>query len=136
MFSLEIIRPTTNDPNLDALAKIRIGDFSEDFGVCYFSGGKGSTVEQWRHELQKLCDGAKFAAIHHQPLMAWVLYRDGHDVAIQQHLLVEGWEGKIDESSRIIDVPPLRHTCVDGEKISEWRTTLNAVQQFLGTQPD
>ncbi|MDJ0918870.1 MAG: hypothetical protein QNJ05_13980 [Woeseiaceae bacterium] len=131
MFSLEIVERSPENPEVDAVAKISIGSYSERFGVCFLPDGEKATIENWREELSQLVDGVGFASIRSQPLMAWILYQEGDAVIVQQHCLVEEWEGELDDNGHIVRVPARTSSSADGVRVSEWTTTLDAIRSFL-----
>jgi hypothetical protein len=66
--------------------------------------------------------GKPAVALVHDPRSAWVIYRENDLCFVQQKLSLDG---------RFSDLQPRETTTEDGEEISEWPTTIEAIRQFL-----
>ena len=101
-----------------------VGDFRETFACRSddFAGLK----DDWRERLRALVEGEPAVILRHDPRLAWVAYGEGADCYIQQRLSTDG---------RFADILPRVVTTEDGERVSEWATSLVAIRQFLGAEP-
>ena len=118
MFAIRVLSPSERGPEGEVLGEITVGDFVERF-ACYVSG----PVEfGWRSQLQGLLDGAPVVALVHDPRFAWVVYRESDLCFVQQRFSLDGhFDGLL----------PRQTKTEEGERISEWSTTLEAVRQFI-----
>lgn len=132
MFKLEIIEEGTGDPDIDSLGQITIGNFKEMFEVSLRDNSVQKTMAQWTEELKKLLDGAHAVAIRTQALRAWILYRHDDTVYVQDQLIVDGWGGTLGADGEIIKLPRRKTVTSDGDPISEWETTIEAIRVFCG----
>jgi hypothetical protein len=122
MFAIKLLPPSELGPDGQRLGEITIGEFRERFG-CYASKEQFGRMEsRWKEELSKLIEGASVVALIHDPRFAWVLYRDGEECFIQQ---IGSLDGKFKE------IATRRTLLQSGESVSEWRTSLAAVRQFV-----
>lgn len=130
-FSIEVLVALAEGSRL---GRIVIGDFSERFALA--PAPPVPTVEglpaAWRLGLARLLTAEDATAVlRTDPMQAWVLYREGSVVHIQQHLLVPGWEGELDAKGSVVRPPPRETLTEDGDPISEWRTSIDAIRAFL-----
>lgn len=86
---------------------------------------------EWKKQLQALLAGTAAVALQTDPRMAWIFYRGSESVFIQQHLLVDGWTGCIDGAGKIVGIPDRTTVSEEGLPISEWRTTIAAIREFV-----
>ena len=130
-FSIRVLADPPTGPHGNRLGEIRIGDFVERFAVRPLQGSHDDMAAAWLVELRRLAAGAAAVGLATSPGWLWVLYRFGDVVVVQQHLTVRDWEGKLSASGVLTRAPPYRSTSEDGERISEWQTTVAAVRAFL-----
>jgi len=71
--------------------------------------------------LQELLNGSSVVALIHDPRFAWLVYREGSHCFIQQRLSLDG---------RFDDLLPRRTQTKDGERISEWATSIEDIRRF------
>ncbi len=122
--------------------KIIIGEFSEDFQASMSYWNRDKYVFQWKQALRRIIGDAKTTALitsMYDPQLAnfifwWILYRDGEDVYVQNHVLfMDDIDDSFDEKC-IYDYIPLRETVnEDGDNISEWTTNLKVIKAFLNS---
>ena len=118
MFAIRLLPASEHGPEGEALGEIAVGTFTERF-ACYVPG---SPEPEWRSKLQALLDGEPVAALVHDPRFAWVIYREGDCCFVQQRFSVDG---------RFDDLLPRQTKTEEGERISEWSTTLDAIRRFV-----
>lgn len=131
MFKFDYLPDSPKTAELDSLARITIGEFSEVVGLCHLNGDLTDTKRMVSDELRKLVDGRDFVAIRTQPMFAWVFYRVDSHVFIQEQLLADDWEGNFDDNGSIESVPKRRKHSAEGARISEWSTTIGSIKEFL-----
>ncbi len=141
-FSIDI--KTSEDGSM--VSEIRIGEFREVIrsGLDFFA--EEQYVEQWKVELGSIVDGAEVAAIisdYRNPACPefselWVFYRDNTQLNIQNILLVgELYRGSWCAIGEVSKLTPSRQVLSDdGEKISEWETTVFELAEFLKRCPE
>ena len=118
MFSIRLLPESERGLEGETLGEITVGDFTERF--AYF--GSASPELDWKALLQALLDGQPAVVLVHDPRFAWVVYREGDLCFVQQQLSLDG---------QFNDLLSRQTTTEDGERISEWRTTLHAIRQFV-----
>lgn len=122
MFAIRILPPSERGPEGERLGEITIGAFTERF-ACAAIKSVEELEADWRCELHSLLAGEPQIAMVHDPRFAWIVYRVGNDCYVQQHL-------SIAESFK-----PIPNRCTvneDGERISEWNTSIAEIEKFLG----
>lgn len=119
MFLIRLLPTSERGPEGEELGEITIGDFTERF-ACTFSPESITSI--WRSKLQSLLKGEPFTALIHDPRFAWVICREGNCCFVQQRFSVDG---------RFNDLLPRQTETDEGERISEWPTSLEAIQAFL-----
>lgn len=120
MFAIRLLPPSQVGPDGQRMGEIIVGDFHERF-TCSSEDFTGME-NQWREQLQALVNHAPVVALRHDPRFAWIIYREGDACYIQEHLSLDG----------DFAIPRLRETKTeDGDKISEWKTRLSAIVEFL-----
>lgn len=102
------------------LGEITVGDFVERF--AYWPSRP--SAPSWRAELKRLLEGAPVIALIHDPRFAWIVYREGDLCFIQQKFSLDG---------QFSDLLPRETKTEDGDRISQWSTTIQEIQRFLGT---
>jgi hypothetical protein len=133
MFSIRLL-PSDVATGLagERLGEIIIGSFRERFAAHWRDEEDPSAiVAEWTESLQRLTAGDSAVALRTDPRFAWLLYRDGQKVYVQQQLLAQTWDGSLDAHGNIASVPPRRVLTEEGAKISEWRTTVEDIKDFL-----
>ena len=78
---------------------------------------------QWRAQLRRLVRGGHSAVALDTGGAAWIVYRAGKRCYIQQRYFVS-------RASR--EIGPRCTHYEDGQRISEWSTTLEEVARFIG----
>ena len=134
MFSISVFpSDVASGSDGERLGEIVIGAFRERFAAYWRQEENPSAIEtEWTTSLQQLIDGEKLAvALRIDPRLAWVLYREGRKVYLQQQLLLPTWEGSFASDGTIDSVPPRRTLTDEGESISEWCTTVDDIKDFL-----
>ncbi len=137
MFAITIESDSDTDV---ALGRIQIDDFSERFTLD--TAGLDAEVYErlWRQQLRTLLEGRPIVTLpawtgppdRNAPRRAWVLYREGDAVFVQDRLYVaESVPITVDPDGSILDVAPRETVTEDGERISEWRTSVGDISRFL-----
>ena len=122
MFSIGVLPASRLGPEGERLGEITIGDFAERF-ACDPGGESLARMEaRWRRELRRLIRGAPAVALVHDPRLAWVVYREGERCYVQQRLSPGGG---------FPDLLPRRTEAEDGDRVSEWTTTVPEIRHFL-----
>jgi hypothetical protein len=128
----------------EAMGCITIGAFSEHFvsDITFWSMEEYS--RQWREGLVRICDGHASSCLftnvgnpeHANYFEGWILYRLGADeIAIHNRLIFFSLlEQPFLFDAKYDVVPAYAAVGVDGERISEWRTSIGAIQRFLALQ--
>ncbi len=120
--------------------RIRVGRFTERFELACGYWTPQDYQLKWREALLRLVEGASYACLmtrmsppgEEAIRMAWVLCRSKDTVFVQQWVWVP-YEHPIrfDDDEQVIELEPRATHSEDGEPISEWRTTVEAVKAFL-----
>jgi hypothetical protein len=121
MFAIHLLPPSTRGGDGERLGRITIGRFTEIFG-CYPARGKSirGMASRWRAQLRRFVSGDEPAVALDAGGAAWILYRVGKRCYIQQRYFLPRVSREIGS----------RHTHTDGQRISEWSTTVAEVAQF------
>ena len=127
-----------------ACGKIVIGEFQETFVASLVFWTRDDYDRHWRKALERLISGADRSALitdYVEPpahptteshLMWWPLYRDGNAVYVQNHILFFGQLSLPFSPERPWDSVRDRQVVNrDGQKVSEWTTTIDDIKQFL-----
>jgi hypothetical protein len=144
----EIVSESTNNATPAFYGEIVIGDLHETFVASLASWTRDDYDRHWRKALERLIAGADRSALitdYVEPpthpsdgsyLVWWPLYRDGDTVYVQNHILFFGQLSQPFSSERPWDSVRDRETVnEDGQKISEWATTIEEIKYFLvGTE--
>ena len=133
MFSISLLPPYVDvGPDGQRLGEIVVGTFRERFAACWRHDESPSVLEaEWATSLQQLLHGKSSVALRTDPRFAWILYREDRKVYVQQQGLFPHWEGSLDSDGTIESVPPRRTLTDEGERISEWQTTVEDIRDFL-----
>lgn len=114
------------------VGEIRIGGFVERFAVFPFKGTAVAVARRWEGQLRALLDGAPAVGLPTASNMAWILYCVGPEVRVQQILLLPGDGPHLAPDGGVERIPPREIANAQGEAISEWAITLNAIRAFVG----
>ncbi len=136
-FEIGIEDPTPDEDGV-ALGFITVGDFHEHFPLLIGKWSLSQYQSQWREALTSLVNGTGPVALMCEMCrtgrLAWVLYREGDHVFIRQVLFVPGARWLVDADGQLIQSEPREIQSEDGESISEWRTDINAIKDFMKSQ--
>ncbi len=125
-----------------AIGKILIGEFYENFHASLSYWDSDKYEFQWKQALTRIIEGASTTALitsMYDPQLAnfifwWVLYRDGEDIYIQNHVLfMDDIDGSFEEGCVYDYIPQREIVNEDGDRISEWVTELKAIKSFLNS---
>lgn len=140
-FAIRLLPETMLDLDGKRMGEIRIGGFVERFTVHPFLGSVEAVAALWLQELKELAAGAPAVGLPTASNMTWILYRRGARVKVHEMLMLHGFKGvprknrpkgpKLLKSGRVTDIPAYRALSNDGERISEWSTTVAAVRAFV-----
>lgn len=139
-FSIELI--ATRAPI--GRGRIRIDEFREEFETSLEFWSPADYRRQWSRALEGLVAGGDRSALITSitdPQTAnfifwWPLYRVDEDIVIQNGvLLLDELTGPFDPERCEAFVPEREQTGESGEQISEWRTSLAEIRDFLSTMP-
>ena len=130
-FSIRLFPPDVRTSDGQRLGEIRVGLFTERFAVYPFSGTAGAVAAAWPDDLRRLLAGDVAVGLPTAIHMTWVLYRVGADVRVQQMLTMPGVGPTLTELGRVTNIPAYRSVNEDGERLSEWSTTVHAIREFL-----
>lgn len=125
MFAIRLLPPTQVGLDGQRLGEIVVGDFRETF-ACHSDDFAG-LEDHWRERLRALVEGEPAVILRHDPRFAWVAYSNGADCYIQQRLSIDG---------SFANLLPRVVTTEDGERASEWTTSLAAIRQYLDAEPE
>ena len=149
-FSIQFLTETEDSahkirPEEDEKAgRITLGDFRERFIASLIYWSTADYERQWREAVQRIVDGCEKSALitnMYDPAAAkfivwWPMWRKGELVHVHNALL---FMEQLDEPFRADD--PYRHVgehgpiSDDGEAISDWVVTLDALARFLASSP-
>jgi len=124
MFAIRLLPPARVGLDGQRLGEIVVGDFRETF-ACHSDDFAG-LEDGWQERLRALGDGKLAVVLRHDPRFAWIVYRVGADCYVQQRLSVDG---------NFANILPRVTTTENGDAVSEWGTSLAAVEQFLNAEP-
>ncbi len=86
---------------------------------------------RWSDELRLLVGGVPAVALPTASNMAWVLYRFGSEALVQHMLMLPGVGPTLSRDGKVGDIPAHAAISEDGERISEWATTIEAISAFV-----
>ncbi len=121
---------------------IVIGEFKETFESPLLFWSVSDYQAHWKQALERIVSGALNSCLItsiYDPGISnfwiwWLLYREGQMVYIQNHLLfLERLKSVLDPLNPYIHIPERRVINEDGQQISEWQTSIKAIEQFLRT---
>lgn len=131
-----------SDEEQTAIGYIQIGQFTERFQITLNYWDKATFQRKWREAVKRLVLGANTvglmtwmtAPIVKDNRRAWILYREGHRVFIQDKvLIVSSQSPKFDEEEHLVEIPPRNTVNEDGLKISEWETSIQSLANYLAS---
>jgi hypothetical protein len=123
-----------------AMGFIQIGDFSERFVVTLNHWDAATYSRHWHEALRRLLTGSPAVGLmtwmtpprSRDAARAWILYRDGEQVFIQERIFVSPeHRARFDEHQQLVDIAGRQTVNADGDRISEWSTGLRSIQDFL-----
>lgn len=130
-FSIRLLPADQRGPDGQRVGEICVGTFAERFAVYPFDGTAEAVAARWSGELRRLLEGAVAVGLPTAPNMAWVLYRSDREVIVQQMLMLPAVGPKLAQGGRVVDIPERTTVNEDGDRISEWMTTIEAVAAFV-----
>ena len=123
------------------VGKIKINDFEEKFEVIIDYWLSARYEEMWKKEIRDLIIGNKgkiaLMTWMHKPgqksnYRAWVLYREGKRIFIQDMLFSADQKLPIfDENEALVDIPQRVENNEAGERISQWEISCSDLKTFL-----
>ncbi|MDF7679443.1 hypothetical protein PT300_01945 [Enterobacteriaceae bacterium ESL0689] len=119
-------------------AKIVIGDFEEGIQIPLTYWSIKQYQESWLEAIEqglKNGDHSVLAVSMYNPetvnfIFSWVLYYNGEQVIIQNKMIFAG-EIQGFSTHKLNDYAGEYDEYSDGEKVSEWYTTVNEVKEFI-----
>lgn len=131
------IRVESDDP---AVGRIRIGDFVESFDLNCSLWSCADYQRSWSMELQRLVGGSRPVVVlwtWRCPVPSvgtqrgWICFLEGSHVFIQERLFVpDAHDADLDDDGNLI-ARPREEVSEDGSPISQWETTVGAIESFL-----
>jgi hypothetical protein len=150
-FNIQVIseKPETHNRRKYHRGRITIDDFTETFRMPYDSWTIDEYQQQWKEGLERIkthnssCLIATLSGLkkNYPFILLWVLYKEKNVIYIQNKLLFDEIFEEISQG-----LPPFSaETCYlyfgsreiineDGDKLSEWKTDMNAINDFLEKQ--
>ena len=127
MFEIRLLASSQLGPDGQRIGEITIGEFTEKF-PCNSSEGTVNEMElRWRANLRRLIAGESAVDLIHDPRFAWIIYREGDCCFVQQKLSVNG---------EFYPITPRRMHNENGNRISEWTTSVLEIERFLALPRD
>jgi CdiI N-terminal domain len=119
--------------------EIRIGSFSERFAADLTFWGQARYERQWLEAAGRIVshESAVFVTSVPDPASAnfvrwWAMYREGEAVVLQEQIcFLEELAGPFDPDRPERFLRERESVSEDGDEVSEWRTTVGAVRDFL-----
>jgi CdiI N-terminal domain len=129
------------DGSAEAFGRIVIGDFRETFVVPLGLWGESDYRASWR--AFEVLEGDPRAVaclmtsmtdpVASNFLICWPVYREGADVYVQNAIvLLDEIEGPFDPWVPWGSPEPRRGMDEDGNRISEWATSMGSLREFFG----
>ncbi|MEV7112503.1 hypothetical protein [Streptomyces anulatus] len=125
-----------------ATGRITVGDFAESFYMDLSYWSIDEYERSWRDSIQVIFDGEErdsclIASITNPEasnfIFCWPLYRRGEGVIVQNSIIfLDELERNFDPLEPWSSVRSRLTVDEDGNSISEWRTSVSAVRDFLG----
>jgi hypothetical protein len=126
------------------LGLIIIGDFEERFEASLSYWSVKDYQRHWWQALERIKAGEIKSSLitnMYDPQTAnfilwWPLYRDGQDVFVQNHVVpMDEINGTFDPVNPYVHVRDRETVNEDGKRISEWKTTVAEIEDYLNTLP-
>jgi CdiI N-terminal domain len=130
-----------SDSSVEASGRIVIGDFTETFRVPLGFWDESEYHRSWRRAFEVI-DASPHSAsclmtamtdpANSNFLLCWPVYREDEDVYIQNAIIfLDEIEGPFDPAAPWDCVGLRRRTDEDGNKTSEWITSMEALREFF-----
>lgn len=139
--SAENRMPPPDDPEVQGCryGEIRIGSFRERFLSAVTFWSEARYEQQWIEAAKRILTDGKTALMSSvtEPASTnfvrwWAMYRDGETIVVQEQLcFLDKLTEQFDPEAVERFVSPRETISEDGEKISEWTTTVSAMRAFL-----
>jgi hypothetical protein len=126
--------------SMEVVGEIVLGEFRELFLASLSFWTKAQYEAHWREALNRIVNNVSPSAVittMYDPAMAnfifwWPMYRQGSDVIVHnQMLLLMEIEERLDPNNPYSLIPEYYSMSEDGEKVSEWRISIEDVSTFL-----
>jgi hypothetical protein len=123
-----------------AIGCVQIGQFAERFLITLNYWDEATFERKWREAVTRLILGANAVGLMTWMTApgvkdngrAWILYREGQRVFIQDKIFIVSNESpKFDEEEHLVAIPPRITIDEDGLKISEWETGIQCLINYL-----
>jgi hypothetical protein len=142
VFAIELLAQD-GPPGNSIRGRIRIGSFTEEFEASLTFWTTDDYRAAWRAALSVLSAAETATSCLVSSItdpatsnfvFCWPLYREGDDVYVQSSLIfLDELAGTFDPTRPWLFVQPRSTIDEDGNRISEWRTDIAAIRQFLAT---
>ena len=130
-FTIRLLPGNEHTVEGNRIGEIRVGSFVERFPVYPFDGSAEDVAARWKGELRLLIDGASAVGLPTASNMTWVLYRAGNEVLVRQMLMLPGVGPRLARGGKVVDIPERTAVNEDGDRISEWAASIEAVSAFV-----
>lgn len=143
-FSIRFVPPGEADwesePDDIRYGLIQLGGFSEQFQVNLEFWCQGDYERHWREALMRITSESEVSCLITSLgdpqcstlVFWWPLYRTGDTIHVQNAIrFVEHLDVPFDPGNPFGSVPERQEISEDGERISEWRISVQDVQDFL-----
>lgn len=130
------------DDSKGAFGRIVIGDFTETFVVPMGFWSEADYRASWRRAFEVLEGDPRAVSclmtsmtdpVTSNFLICWPMYREGEDVYVQNAIvLFDEIEGPFDPGAPWGSIEPRRGMDDDGNRISEWPTSMGSLREFFG----
>ena len=149
MFAIELQSPQEaeegNGDSATTSGRIVIGDFTETFRIPLGFWDESDYRRSWRRAFEVLTANPHTTSClmtsmtdpgNSNFLTCWPMYREGEDVYIQNALIfLDEIEENFDPAAPWDSVRPREAIDEDGNKISEWITSMGSLREFFGMTP-
>jgi hypothetical protein len=146
VFSIELQSQTEaedgNGDSAEASGRIVIGDFAETFRIPLGFWEESDYRRSWRRAFEVLNADPHatscFMTSMTDPgdsnfLGCWPMYREGEDVYVQNAIIIlDEIEQDFDPAAPWSCVGPRQSIDEDGNKVSEWITSMSSLREFFG----